>query len=78
MSSSEESSDEEIDYKMYKDRKEWKDIIPTNVEDNCKFKVVKICYSDEFRDVFDYFRTICEMVNHFFSFLEYKISKTGI
>lgn len=63
MSSSEESSDEDVDYVMYRNRQDWRDVIPSDPEQGSTFKVVKICYSDEFKDCFDYFRTICEKVS---------------
>ena len=45
-----------------KDRPEWRDIIPKDPEAGKSYSVVKICYSDEFKDAFDYFRAIVEKV----------------
>jgi len=59
MSSSESSDDEE--YVLYKDRPEWRDIIPSDPEDAFPHQVVRICYSTEFKDAFDYFRAISEI-----------------
>jgi len=59
MSSSEESSADES-YTLYKDRPEWRDVIPTDPEDDFPHQVVRIAYSPEFKDCFDYFRAIIE------------------
>ena len=41
-------------------KKNFSDIIPTDPEDNFPHQVVRICYSTEFKDAFDYFRAISE------------------
>ena len=38
----------------------FRDVIPTDPEDNFPHQVVRIAYSPEFKDCFDYFRAISE------------------
>lgn len=59
--SSSESDDE--DWVMYRDRDEWKDVIPLEQDDG-PFPVVAIAYSDMFNDVFNYFRAILKAEEH--------------
>lgn len=56
-SSSEESFDDTVNWTFYKDRPEWSDVKPTQQDDGFH-PVVQIAYSDKFKDVFDYFRTV--------------------
>ena len=37
-----------------------RDIIPVDPEDDFPHQVVRIAYSPEFKDCFDYFRTVAE------------------
>jgi len=62
MSSTESS--EEDDYILYRDRPEWRDINPVDPEDEFPHQVVRICYSQEFKDCFDYFRSISEKLEY--------------
>ena len=41
-------------------KRNFSDIIPTDPEENFPHQVVRICYSTEFKDAFDYFRAISE------------------
>lgn len=53
--SSSESEDE--DWILYREREEWKDVVPIPQDDG-PHPVVAIAYSDRFKDVFDYLRAI--------------------
>nr|CAG4647177.1 EOG090X08PK [Megafenestra aurita]SVE92480.1 EOG090X08PK [Megafenestra aurita] len=55
-----DSSDEFIDQEpwiLYRDRPEWKDVEPLELNEG-PFPVVAIAYSDRFKDIFNYFRAI--------------------
>jgi len=60
MSSSSDDYSDEDSYILFKDREDWRDVIPVNPEDNFEHEVVRIAYSEDFKDCFDYFRAICE------------------
>lgn len=56
--SSSSSEDDEIDrIEPYYSRVEWKDVIPTEQDDG-PYDIVKIAYTDKFKEVFGYLRTI--------------------
>ena len=49
-----------LNYIAGKSYKLLRDVIPTDPEDDFPHQVVRIAYSPEFKDCFDYFRAITE------------------
>lgn len=49
------SDDEE--YVLYRDRPEWKDVVPLNIEHD-EDSVIRIAYSETFEDCYGYLRAV--------------------